>query len=403
MAAAQPAHQSLRVVVGVTGGIAAYKAVSVVRAFVRLGHDVTVIPTSSALKFVGLPTWEAISRNTVPTDLFEGVSEVTHVAVGQRADLIVVAPATAHFLAQYAQGLAGDLLGTTLLASTAPVVVAPAMHTEMWEHPATAHDVETLLRRGVNIIGPASGALTGDDVGPGRMSEPDEIVEFALAVSSGDKPLSGKRVLVSAGGTQEPLDPVRFVGNRSTGAMGVAIAHVARNLGASVTLVHAHLEVDFPEGVHLVSAPTAKDMERELLLLQPGYDVVIMAAAISDWTPVEVSETKLKKQEGHTEFSPLLRRTPDVAQALGEKKPRGQKLVVFAAETETEDDVLIATAKAKGQAKKADLVVANRVGNGVGFGETDTAVWFIQQSGAPVLSTGSKMTVAGHLFSVLQP
>lgn len=403
MTATRQAPRGLRVVVGVTGGIAAYKAVSVVRSFVRAGHDVTVIPTASALKFVGLPTWEAISRNKVPVDLFSGVDEVTHVALGQHADLIVIAPATAHFLGQYANGLAPDLLGTTLLATNAPVVVAPAMHTEMWLHPATQANFETLQRRGVHFVGPASGALTGDDTGPGRMSEPDDIVDFALSVSAGDKPLTGKKVLVSAGGTREPLDPVRFIGNRSSGAMGVAIATVARNYGAEVTLVHAHLEVDLPDGVLSVAAPTAADMEREMLARQGDQDVVIMAAAVSDWTPEHVSSDKITKEPAIDTFQPVLKKTVDVAAKLGEAKRPGQLLVTFSAETEADDQALIARAAEKGVAKHADMVVANRVGEQVGFGETETAVWFIQRSGAPVLSTGSKLTVAGHLFEVLQP
>ena len=402
MSSTLQAPRGLRVVVGVTGGIAAYKAVSVVRQFVQAGANVTVVPTNSALKFVGRPTWEAISRNQVPTDLFDGVAEVTHVALGQQADLIVVAPATAHFIAQYASGLAGDLLGTTLLATTAPIVIAPAMHTEMWEHPATKSNVETLIRRGVHLVGPGSGALTGSDIGPGRMAEPDDIVRFALNVSAGDKPLAGKRVLVSAGGTREPLDPVRYIGNRSSGAMGVAIATVARNLGASVTLVHANLEVAAPEGVELVSAPTAEAMRRQMLLHQAKADVVIMAAAVADWTPETVSPEKLSKSAG-SDFLPRLVPTADIATELGQAKPAGQLLVTFSAETEPDDTALLERAKAKGEKKNADLVVANRVGEQVGFGESETAVWFIQRSGAPVLSTGSKFVIAGHLFEVLQP
>ncbi len=402
MSSTLQAPRGLRVVVGVTGGIAAYKAVSVVRQFVQAGADVTVVPTASALKFVGTPTWEAISRNQVPTDLFDGVAEVTHVALGQQADLIVVAPATAHFIAQYASGLAGDLLGTTLLATTAPIVIAPAMHTEMWEHPATKSNVETLIRRGVHLVGPGSGALTGSDIGPGRMAEPDDIVRFALNVAAGDKPLAGKRVLVSAGGTREPLDPVRYIGNRSSGVMGVAIATVARNLGASVTLVHANLEGAAPEGVELVSAPTAEAMRQQMLSHQAKADVVIMAAAVADWTPETVSSEKISKSAG-SDFVPRLVPTADIAAELGQAKPAGQLLVTFSAETEPDDTALLERAQAKGEKKNADLVVANRVGEQVGFGESETAVWFIQRSGAPVLSTGSKFVIAGHLFEVLQP
>ena len=243
-----PNASGMRVVVGVTGGIACYKAVGVVRALTLLGHDVHVIPTHSALQFVGAATWEAISHNPVSADVFTGVDQVRHVALGQQADLVIVAPATAHFLAQYASGMAADLLGTTLLATTAPVVVAPAMHTEMWEHGATTANIETLRARGVHIVGPGTGQLTGSDVGPGRMAEPEEIVAFALGVA-GPRPLEGKKVVISGGGTREAIDPVRFLGNRSTGHMAAALASEALVRGATVTLVHAPLEVAIPRGV----------------------------------------------------------------------------------------------------------------------------------------------------------
>lgn len=397
---AEYAGPALRVVIGVTGGIAAYKAVAVVREFVRQGHNVSVIPTASALRFVGRPTWEAVSRAEVAVDLFEGVAEVTHVALGHEADLIVVAPATAHFMAQYAAGLAPDLLGTTLLASSAPVVIAPAMHTEMWSHPATKANLDTLESRGVVVVGPREGELTGGDVGPGRMAEPDEIVQAALS-SIGTGPLSGKTLLVSAGGTREPLDPVRFLGNNSTGAMGVAIARRARELGAAVTLVHAHLEVPPPPGVALVAAPRAVDMLEQMTLLAPKADIIVMAAAVADWEPEEVSPTKLSKTSSDLTYSPTLRRTKDVAAHLGAHKRSDQILVTFAAETEPDDEAMIRRAGEKGEEKGADLVVANRVGFGLGFGQTETAVWFIRRSGAPVLSTGTKNTVAGHLLDVL--
>ena len=398
----QQVPSGLRVVVGVTGGIAAYKAVSLVRSLVKGGHHVTVIPTASALKFVGLPTWEAISRNPVPTDVFQDVSEVTHVALGQAADVVVVAPAGANFLASYAAGTASDLLGTTLLATSAPVVVAPAMHTEMWEHPATRSNVETLSKRGVHVVGPATGELTGDDSGPGRMVEPEEILGYMYSLLSAERPLEGKTVIVSAGGTAEPLDPVRFIGNRSSGAMGVAIATEARNRGASVVFVHGHIDVAPPAGVELVEANTASQMEHELVTRQPDADIVIMTAAVADWTPQAVSDDKLVKQPGADTLTLTLTKTADIAAQLGQQKPESQTLVTFSAETESDDDALVARAREKGLEKNADLVVANRVGWQVGFGETETAVWFIQRSGAPVLSTGSKMTVAGRLFDVLQ-
>ena len=396
------AGDGLRVVVGVTGGIAAYKAVSVVRALVQAGHHVTVIPTSSALKFVGLPTWQAISRNDVPVDLFEGVAEVTHVALGQQADVVVVAPATAHFLANYAHGVAGDLLGTTLLATEAPVIVAPAMHTEMWNHPATQANIELLRSRGVHFVGPASGALTGQDSGVGRMAEPSDVFDAVLSHRAPAGELAGKTVLISAGGTREPLDPVRFIGNRSSGAMGVAIAREALRRGARVTLVHAHLDVSVPSGVDSIAVETAEQMREAMLKHQPSADYVVMAAAVADYRPRSVSDHKLKKTDSDSAMSIELQRTPDIAQELGEHKKPGQVVVSFAAETESDDDALVEIARAQGLAKKSDWVVANRVGWQVGFGETEAAVWFVRSSGAPVLSTGSKQTVAGRLLDVLQ-
>ena len=394
---ARHSQSSLRVVLGVTGGIAAYKAVQVARLLVTQGHEVTVIPTHSALQFVGKPTWEAISRRSVPVEVFDGVPDVTHVALGQQADLVIVAPATANFLAHYAHGQAGDLLGTTLLATAAPVVVAPAMHTEMWEHPATMANVETLLAREVHMVGPESGALTGTDEGPGRMSEPHDIVDFALSVV-GPKPLAGKKVLISAGGTREPIDPVRFIGNRSSGAMGVALAETAQVLGATVTLVHGDLEVALPRGVECVPAPSAQAMHTAMLERFPEATYTLMAAAVADWT-VQAAPEKLSKDESAP--WPERTQTVDIAAELGQKKTPEQTLVVFAAETTADDQELLARAVAKREAKGADVVVANRVGEQVGFGPTETAVWIVQRSGAPVLSTGSKLTVAGHLFDVL--
>ena len=394
-----PHAPGLRVVVGVTGGIACYKAVGVVRELTLLGHDVHVVPTHSALQFVGAATWEAISHNPVSADVFTGVDQVRHVALGQQADLVIVAPATAHFLAQYASGLASDLLGTTLLATTAPVVVAPAMHTEMWEHQATSANLETLASRDVHIVGPASGRLTGSDSGPGRMVEPDEIVRYALGVV-GPKPLAGKKVVISGGGTREAIDPVRFLGNRSTGHMATALAKEARNRGADVTLVHAPLEAPIPASVRAVAVESARQMRQAMLEASADADIVIMAAAVADWTVPEPFTEKVSKTTEET-WTVTLHKTPDIAEELGSKKPAGQVLVGFAAETVSDDEELVARAKKKLQSKNCDVVVANRVGDKLGFGETDTAVWFVQRSGAPVLSTGSKLTVAGHLFDVL--
>lgn len=390
----------LRVIVGVSGGIAAYKAVTVVREFVLRGVDVTVIPTASALRFVGLPTWEAISRNPVPVDLFDGVAEVRHVALGQQADLIVLAPATAHTVASLAGGFAGDLLGTTVLASTAPVVIAPAMHTEMWENSAVRANIDTLRARGIIVVGPESGALTGEDTGVGRMSEPQSIVEAALA-SVAPQTLQGRHVLISAGGTREPLDPVRYLGNRSTGAMGVALAEQALARGAEVTVVHAHLEVPLPRGVVGIAVSTSEEMLSAMMEAQPANEIILMAAAVADWRSVEVSEQKIQKSDGLESWEPRLERTRDILQALvGAKRP-GQMIVGFAAETDPDPEVRETTARKKLVSKQSDAIVLNLVGDRVGFGEVETAVTLITASPQSLTFEGTKSSVAGRLLDAL--
>ncbi len=390
----------LRVVVGVSGGIAAYKAVAVVREFVLRGAEVTVIPTASALRFVGLPTWEAISRNLVPVDLFEGVAEVRHVTLGQKADLIVLAPATAHTLASIAGGFAGDLLGTTVLASSAPLVIAPAMHTEMWENAAVQANVEKLLSRGVIMVGPESGALTGEDTGVGRMSEPREIVDVALSCLA-PQTLRGRRVLVSAGGTREPLDPVRYLGNRSTGAMGVALAEQALARGAEVTLVHAHLEVPLPHGVASVAVSTAQEMFDAMSAAQPSNNIILMAAAVADWRSAEPSGQKIAKADHADGWAPSLERTPDILLALSEARHPGQLIVGFAAETDPDPSTRDATAREKLQSKQTDAIVLNHVGDRVGFGEVETAVTLITASPQSLTFEGTKTSVAGRLLDAL--
>lgn len=391
----------LTVVVGITGGIAAYKAVGVARALVHAGHDVHVVATEGALRFVGRPTLEAISRNPVHTDLYEGVAEVRHVALGQRADLIVIAPATAHTIASLAAGLAGDLLGTTVLASAAPLVIAPAMHTEMWEHPATVANIATLRARGVTIVGPGSGALTGEDVGPGRMSEPDEIVERALAVI-GPRDLVGRRILVSAGGTREPLDPVRFIGNRSSGRQGVALAAAAAARGASVTLVAAHLEVPAPAGVEVVTVGTAAELEAAMAEHAAEADTVIMAAAVADFRPIAVAESKIKKADDGAGLRLELERTPDILAGLAARRRPGQRIVGFAAETEPGDDALLRVAAAKARRKGVDLLVVNRVGWSEGFGAPTNAVMLLDGDGSLVgRAEGDKASVAHRILDLL--
>jgi len=391
----------LNVVVGVTGGIAAYKAVAVIRALVLEGHDVHVVATESALRFVGMPTLEAISRNPVSHELFEGVAQVRHVAIGQSADVIVLAPATANTIARLAAGLADDLLGTTILASTAPLVIAPAMHTEMWHNAATVHNVATLRQRGVIIVGPATGQLTGTDSGPGRMTEPEEIVD-AVTAALGPRDLAGKRILVTAGGTREPIDPVRFIGNRSSGKQGVAIAAAAAARGASVTLIGANLDVPVPRAVTAVAVSSADELADATLSASPNADVVIMAAAVADYRPDAVSPAKLKKDVQGDELTLRLVKTRDILAALAESKRPDQVVIGFAAETDSDDAALLERGREKIRRKGCDLLVVNRVGWTMGFGTDDNSVVVLDRAGDIVMeASGTKPSVAGRILDLL--
>jgi phosphopantothenoylcysteine decarboxylase/phosphopantothenate--cysteine ligase len=396
----------MKIVVGITGGIAAYKAVGVVRAFVLAGHTVQVVATDAALRFVGKPTLEAISRNPVYTDLYDGVAEVRHVAIGQSADLIVVAPATANFIAQLAGGFAPDLLGNTILASSAPVVIAPAMHTEMWQNAATVANVQLLRRRGVHIVGPAVGHLTGADSGAGRMSEPEEIVADALAVVSvrgaAEGDLAGRRIVVTAGGTREPLDPVRFIGNRSSGKQGVAIALAAAARGADVTLISANLEVDAPSDITVHMVGTASELADAVEVAAASADVVIMAAAVADYRPESVAEGKIKKEQQGDILHLTLVKNPDILHDLAASKRADQVVIGFAAETETDAAVLLELGRAKIARKGCDYLVLNTVGWNAGFATDDNAVTIISSSGDIVAqATGSKTTVADRILDIV--
>jgi len=399
------------IVVGITGGIAAYKAVNVVRAFVLLGWDVHVVATAAALRFVGKPTLEAISRNPVNTDLYEGVAEVRHVAIGQSADLIVIAPATANSIAKIALGLADDLLGNTILASTAPLVIAPAMHTEMWQNPATVANIATLRGRGVTIVGPGIGRLTGSDSGAGRMEEPDTIVEAALATlaardaeRSPAQDLSGLRVLISAGGTREPLDPVRFLGNRSSGRQGVALAEAALSRGATVTLVAAHLEVPVPGAVTVLTVSSTLDLQQAMQGAAAAADIVIMAAAVADYRPAEVQADKIKKDVAGDRLSLELVRNPDVLAGLVDQRHPGQVIVGFAAETEPDDTLRRDLGRTKVQRKGSDLLVLNRVGWTQGFATERNEIEVLDRAGDIVMeASGTKLSVAHRILdSILQ-
>jgi phosphopantothenoylcysteine decarboxylase/phosphopantothenate--cysteine ligase len=399
------------VVVGVTGGIAAYKTVHLVRRLIGEGHEVHVVPTEDALRFVGQPTWEAISRHPVTTSVHEDVATVRHVSLGQRADLVIVAPATANTLAKMAAGLADDLLGTTLLATTAPVVVAPAMHTEMWRHPATQENMRVLRSRGVHVVGPADGPLTGGDSGPGRMTEPDEIADAALAVvaaAAGPRrvqDLAGLRVVVSAGGTREPLDPVRFLGNRSSGRQGVALAAAAADRGAEVTLVAAHIDGDVLGGlsdrVRVVSVGTALEMQDAVTEAASVADVVVMAAAVADYRPAEVAKAKLTKEAQGDRLTLELVENPDIVAGLAAGRLSGQTVVAFAAETSSGDE-LLERARRKRERKDVDLLVVNEVGWTRGFETTDNEVVVIGRSGEVAAeASGSKLEVADAVWDAV--
>ena len=391
----------LNIVVGITGGIAAYKAVGVIRGLVLAGHNVHVVATEAALRFIGRPTLEAMSRNIVHSDLYEGVAQVRHVALGQAADVIVVAPATAHTIAKLAAGLADDLLGTTILASLAPLVIAPAMHSEMWHNPATASNIALLEARGVHLVGPVSGQLTGTDSGIGRMADADEIIAATLAAVA-VQDFHGTRMLVTAGGTREPLDPVRFIGNRSSGMQGVAIAVAARDRGASVTLIAAHLDVPVPPGIDVIEVGTALELEAAVITASPFNDVIIMAAAVADYRPADVQSAKIKKSDHQGTLTLSLVQNPDILARISHSRTEGQVIVGFAAETEADDAALLFLARAKLERKGCDYLVVNRVGWTTGFSTVDNAVMMLDRGGDIVMETaGSKVSVAGRILDLL--
>ncbi|MET0990028.1 MAG: bifunctional phosphopantothenoylcysteine decarboxylase/phosphopantothenate--cysteine ligase CoaBC [Glaciihabitans sp.] len=402
----------MNIIVGVTGGIAAYKAVGVVRSLVLAGHNVQVIATEAALRFVGRPTFEAISRNTVHTDLYEAVSEVRHVSLGQNADLIVIAPATANTIAKLAAGIADDLLGNTVLASVAPVVIAPAMHSEMWANPATVANVATLSGRGIHLVGPAVGQLTGKDSGPGRMSEPEDIVAAALQIASrpsAPRDLEGMRVLVTAGGTREPLDPVRFIGNRSSGRQGIAIAQAAAARGASVTLIAANLEVDLPEtregSIDVRTVSTTLELSEATHAASADTDAIVMAAAVADYRPETVAGTKIKKEATGDQLTLTLVKNPDILHDLAAHwrgRDHAPVIVGFAAETETDPQRLLELGRAKIARKGCDYLVVNSVGWTSGFATPDNTVIVLNRAGDIVgEASGSKLSVAARILDLL--
>ncbi|UKA73699.1 bifunctional phosphopantothenoylcysteine decarboxylase/phosphopantothenate--cysteine ligase CoaBC [Arthrobacter sp. FW306-07-I] len=394
----------MRIVLGVGGGIAAYKVASLLRLFTEAGHDVTVIPTEASTRFIGTATWEALSGNPVSNSVFDDVHLVNHVRLGHEADLVVVAPATADLLARAATGQAGDLLTNTLLMAHGPVLFAPAMHTEMWQHAATRANVETLRSRGAAVLEPASGRLTGADSGPGRLPEPQMIFDAAMALVQGQSdyqlPLAGRTVTISAGGTREPLDPVRFLGNRSSGKQGVALAVAARNAGASVRLLAAHMDVPPPAGVDVVRVETALQLREAALAAAAGSDVIIMSAAVADFRPAAVSDTKIKKRDDTADPVITLVRNPDILQELVEQRnagpaQSGQLIVGFAAETGDGQGDVLAYAEAKLQRKGCDLLVVNHVGTDKVFGQDSNSVVILSRSGSePQEASGTKTEVS---------
>ncbi|MFJ4343654.1 bifunctional phosphopantothenoylcysteine decarboxylase/phosphopantothenate--cysteine ligase CoaBC [Streptomyces sp. NPDC088915] len=393
-----------KVVLGVTGGIAAYKACELLRRLTESGHDVRVVPTDSALHFVGAATWSALSGNPVSTEVWESVHEVPHVRIGQGADLVVVAPATADMLAKAAHGLADDLLTNTLLTARCPVVFAPAMHTEMWEHPATQENVATLRRRGAVVIEPAVGRLTGADTGKGRLPDPGEIFEVCrrvLARGAAAPDLAGRHVVVSAGGTREPLDPVRYLGNRSSGKQGYALARAAAARGARVTLVEANTGLPDPAGVDVVRVGTAVQLREAVLKAAADADAVVMAAAVADFRPAVYAPGKIKKKGDDGAPVVELVRNPDVlAELSADRALPGQVVVGFAAET---DDVL-ANGREKLARKGCDLLVVNEVGERKTFGSEENEAVVLAADGTETpVPYGPKEALAETVWDLVLP
>ncbi|GAA4904519.1 bifunctional phosphopantothenoylcysteine decarboxylase/phosphopantothenate--cysteine ligase CoaBC [Tessaracoccus lubricantis] len=393
----------MNIVVGVTGGIAAYKAVHLVRLLIGDGHEVHVVPTEDALRFVGRPTWESLSRSPVTTSVHDDVPRVRHVALGQEADLVIVAPATANTLASMAAGLASDLLGTTLLATKAPVLVAPAMHTEMWLHPATQANMATLRARGVHVVGPDDGPLTGGDSGPGRMSEPEAIHAAAMALLERRRDLAGVTLAVSAGGTREPIDPVRYIGNRSSGRQGVAIAVAAAERGARVLLAAANIEGDVLReaerpGIEITTAGSAADLAEVMRTLAAEADVVIMAAAVADFRVAQVSEGKLTREAGGVPTL-VLAENDDIVAGLAAQRREGQRIVAFAAET---GEDYLERGRRKLRKKGVDFLAVNQVGWTTGFEAAYNTLYVLDASDEVVReASGSKREVADALLDVV--
>jgi phosphopantothenoylcysteine decarboxylase / phosphopantothenate---cysteine ligase len=397
-----------RVVLGVSGGVAAYKACEILRLLRSAGADVTVVPTAAALQFVGAATFEALSGHPVATDVFTDVPRVAHVATGQHTDLVVIAPATADVLSRSATGRADDLLTATLLVTRAPVLMAPAMHSEMWTHPATKANVELLRSRGITVLDPAVGRLTGADSGVGRLPEPEHIVSVAMLLLHRPKALPrdlvGRRVLVTAGGTREPLDPVRYLGNRSSGKQGFAIALTAAARGADVTLVAANTALIGPPGVRVVSVTDAQDMQSAVTALVDGVDAVVMAAAVADFRPKSIAGAKIKKTPGDDSMALELVVNPDILAGLAAARIGRRPVIVgFAAETGDQQGSILDHGRAKLARKGCDLLVVNAVDAGRGFEVDDNSAVILDRDGAGPIEVplGSKTALAAVICDAL--
>jgi len=375
----------MRILLGITGGIAAYKAANLIRGLSELGHQVTVVPTENALRFIGKPTLESLSGHAIETDMYEDVAQVRHVELGQQADLILIAPATASFLARYAAGIADDLMLNAILASNAPVIVCPAMHTEMWLNKATQDNVGTLESRGVRVMEPASGRLTGDDSGPGRLPETEDIIAFAMQ----DLPLKGKHVLVTAGGTREPIDAVRYIGNSSSGRMGIELAKAARDAGAQVSLIAANIDLPLPKGIEVTRVGTVDELE---LAMDRDCDAIIMAAAVSDFRVQNPYLGKLKRSDGlNLELTP----TKDLIANFAANHPNSVS-IAFALAEETQER-LIEIARGKLWDKSVTAVIGNSF---EALGSQETLVQFVTKEDSVEL-TGSKTEVSKSIIELV--
>ncbi|MFD2081001.1 phosphopantothenoylcysteine decarboxylase / phosphopantothenate--cysteine ligase [Actinopolymorpha cephalotaxi] len=403
-----PGAPRSRVVLGVAGGIAAYKACSLLRLLVEVPYDVRVVPTESALRFVGEATWAALSHQPVHTAVWDDVHEVPHVRLGREADLVVVAPATADLLAKAAHGQADDLLTSTLLTARCPVVFAPAMHTEMWDHPATRANVATLRERGALVLEPAEGRLTGTDTGKGRLPEPEQIFDVCRGVlARGAEPLvndlTGRHVVVSAGGTREYLDPVRYLGNRSSGRQGYALARTAVLRGASVTLVAANVSLPDPAGVKVTRVGSTRELRDAVLAAARDADAVVMAAAPADFRPAAYADAKIKKADDGSAPTVELTQNPDILAELSQARPRpGLVVAGFAAETGDATGGVLDHGRAKLARKGCDLLVVNEVGAGKGFESPDNEAVILGADGSQTaVPRGPKEALAHRIWDLV--